>query len=186
MKINNINMNFGKSLIAKCNIQDKDKQVKPASLYEYNPRNYYDKEEIESLYAEGDINKGFYRSFFTNDYSKFFILKDDTTDEIIASSEATNRISLDNPVVGNHIEINNMRADKNYRKPLTPIVANISRIARLNKMDNIVAYGSKVDSSNLKGYGFKEVKYDTWIMPKKNFSNNIKKAEKNNSVDYCI
>ncbi len=185
MKVNNININFGRSLIAKCDISDLNKRARQASLYEYYPESYEDSGEMYNLCIESGMNGRFYNSFLQGNRSKFFVLKDDVNDKTIAISEITKHIAPNNPIMGNYIEINDIEANEAYSDAYTPIIAHISNLARLNGMDNIATYSSNITTSNFEKYGFHKVKYDFCIMPKYEFSGNIKEGEKN-KINYCL
>ena len=185
MKVNNINMNFGKSLIAKCDIKDTNRKAHQASLYEYNPNCYDDIEEIYNSYSEDGKSGRFYRSFLKCNGSHFFVLKDDVNGKTVAVSEITRHIAPNNPVMGNYIEINDIEGDKAYSNVLTPMIAHISNLARIGNMDNVATCSDDITVSDFKKYGFHKVKYDFCIMPKENFSKNVKKAERENQINYC-
>lgn len=188
MKISSINLNFGKSLIAKCNIKDENQNKRSVSLYEYNPKDYNDSDEIDDLFIEGDLSEKFYKSFFRvgDNYSRFFILRDNKENKAFAASEVEYHRVLNNPILGNYAEIKNLESNQTYPNSLNPVIGFISKMAKLNDLDNIVVFNNNADSSQLGNYGFKKSKFDISIMPKKEYTNNTKKARTENNINYRV
>ena len=188
MKVNNVdNTNFGKSLIARCKIMDKNNNSHPASLYEYSQNDYFDRLEVSESYSSGDIGTDFYRAFFMNDYSKFFVLKNDKENKIASASEIITHKYYQDPVAGSSfIEIETLDNNSSYKNAVVPMLAHITKLAQNGDMDSVIAFECNVPSSDLAGLGFNNKKRDIWVMPKNQFDKNIKKAQKKTGISYTI
>jgi len=186
MRINNTNLNFGKRLIGTCRIKDIDNKKHNASIYEYEPENYKDRDEIKASPYASAIKNDFCGIAAYGDYANFYVIKDDSSDSIIASSEVTNHIDYKYSRLGSYSEINAIQGDRNYKDVLTPLISHIAGVAYEKSSDYIVTYDENVSNEILEENYFQEVADRVWLMPEKKFHQCIENAAKTNSLDYDI
>ena len=186
MKINSVNINFTKKLVAKCEIKDKQRAKHPASIYEYNPRSIDDMKEIQNgLNAEfikyNFFKQGYYRRNMPE--SKFYAMKDDVTGDIIASAQTSNHLALQGKYEGLYTSIDELQASDNYINPANPMVAFIADKAQQTYSKNILTSFRADEAPDLGECKFKKTKSGIWIIRSRGFKECISRAEKRNNLE---
>ncbi len=186
MKINSVNINFTKKLAAKCEIKDKQRIKHPASIYEYNPRNIDDMEEIQNGLNTDSIK----HSFFEQGYcrrcmpeSKFYAMKDDITGDIIASAQTSNHLALQGKYEGLYTSIDELQTSGDYINPIMPMAAFIADKAQQTYSKNILTSFRYDEAPDLCECKFKKTKSGIWAMRSRGFKECISRAEKRNNLE---
>ncbi|MBR2068717.1 MAG: hypothetical protein IJ877_03040 [Candidatus Gastranaerophilales bacterium] len=186
MKITGINHTFGKNMVAKCIVKNQLKEKHEATLYEYDPWNLDDIDEIESSLNTNSIKPDFYRAGLWSGHTegRFFALQDDETKDIVASAEITRHYAPFGKYQGDYLLIDELEGNQGYIDSLTPMIGFIANKGFETNSKNIVSAFRTSEMPQLKGYKFKQTDDETWILPKRRFSENINKAEHRNSIEF--
>ena len=185
MKINTLNLNFGKKLVATCCIKNQNKEKCPASIYEYNPRNSEDAEEIKNSPYTSSIKRDFYRQYINCKIpaNKYYILLDDKTKEVATVAKLSQHITEEGKYKGYYISIDELEENKNYIDSITPMIGFIANKANSTYSDNILTAFRTYEMPALKELKFKSTKEDIWALRSKGFNESILRAEKRNNLE---
>ena len=189
MKINNININFGKKLIATCNIKDKQRTKHCASIYEYNPRDIEDMKEIQYGSNTDSIKFSFFKEGYYRRYmpeSKYYAMKNDETDEIIASTKITSHYALKGKYSGFYTSIDELEQSDKYINISTPLIGVIADTAQKHLSKNILTAQRDDETTNLGECKFTKQKQGFWVMRSRAFDECISRAEKRNNLEILI
>ncbi len=186
MKIQSVNTNFGKRLIARCDVKNKEKQKHEAFLYEYDPWNSDDVKEIENSSCTGAIGYDFYKAGLWHNYSKskFYAIQDNETKDIVATCELSHHINPNHSKMCDYLEIQELEGNEKYIDSLTPMLAHIANLGKFHNSDSVISSCYVVDEAKLQKHKFNRLGMGIWSLPAKRFEENITKGEKRNSLNY--
>ena len=184
MYINSINLNFGKKLLAQCQIKDKQRQKHYASIYEYNPRDIEDMKEIQYSDNTDSIKWDFFKEAYLRRYmpeSKYYIMKNN--DDIVACAKTTQHFSRKGRYQGFYTSIDEFEASDKYINSATPMIGFIANTAQNHLSQNILTAQRDDEIPNLGECKFKKQKEGFWVLRSRAFDECISRAEKRNNLE---
>lgn len=192
MQISKVNgqFNFGKRLIANCQIVDKNsKEKQSASIYELNTRDVRDREFIENNDWFPSTVVGFFRDYDKyRNYRTYNAVVNNQTGEMVGISAATNHYKCNSvnipgaTVCIDSISLKNGDGD-NVEEIL---VAKSVNDAFRKHYKSVTASTSALDRAKLKKASFSETKNGDWVMPERRMEASIKRAQKQCAIEFLV
>ena len=185
MKINSLNnVNFTKRLYATCSVKNKENEKHSAKIYEYDPNNKKDLDEILNSDSIPLIKPLFYKEGFKAvPNSRFYAVFDSESNEITACTMISKHLPAWDEDSIPYTSIDEIEENENYVDALTPLIAFLANLERLSGADKIITSYRTDEGTGLKKYSFSKTKNNIWMLPAKRFESAIQRAEKRNNLE---
>lgn len=189
MRVNSINnINFGKRLVAICNTKEaKNGKQTASNLYEVDPKNKDDLFDVNRSNHTKAIRKDFNSAGSIHNLrnirdSKFYILQNDVTKEVISCAEISKRYSQEPEQNGIYLNIKELEGNKHYLNSTSPLTGYFAKMAEELGCTRISTSFREDDMPELKKEGFRETVLENLEMPKENFKKAVENAKDNHDM----
>lgn len=180
------NINFGRKAVLSCTIKTKENEKKYATLYSLNHKDPNDREDVRSDKSLANIRETFLRFSTDVDGMKFYVLKDNETDETIASAQTSRRYNpfLKSKYKGSYTSIDEMDGNTKYFDSTGPILGKIAKDAYEHYDKNVITAFGADNRPYFDKYRFSKTEDDTWVLPEKRYKELFNRVEQRNQIYY--
>ena len=189
MQINNIKVSqsFGKTPVMKCSVKSAETGKKEyATLYQMDPRNGGDYNEVKSSKNTRDIFFDFEQDYFNRSSLKqYYLLKNDKTQEVIGCAETTKRMT-GGVSGGRYLQIEEISENQKYKNGIEPIFAYLVHFAKDVGQDAVVSISGENVIPNMHKAKQVQIKTGEIITPYANFDEILNHAEKRYNIEYTV
>ena len=177
------NINFGKKPVMTCIVKTLDNKKQNATLYLMDRNSDKDRAEVKNDISLIGIKNDFLGLSSIPSASKFYVLRDDNSGEVISYAE-THRRQKHNDLENSYTIIEELKGNGNYIDSLTPVVAQIAADAYKGSDYRIETSFRREDAPTLGRQKFQEGKNEEWVMSKRGFNDAMQRAELKNAAEF--
>lgn len=187
MKLNPININFGKKLVATCEVRTSPSKKCCAAIYKFDPKDEQDVSDIKNSEYTTSIKNSFIRQSNSKHPNAFeyYAICDNSTDEIIACAKLSQHCSQKENRKEFYTSIDELETNSHYIDPITPMLGYIAYYAYKHYSNSIKMPAGTYPMSEMKKCGFK-TESENFTIRAKGFNERMTRAYYRNYLEFVV